>query len=207
MAGHTRAPAPAPPGGPAAGGGRARGAAPLTEAVRRSELSVADKDLRRTVHSILKRVTQDLHERFAFNTAISGLMEMTNAIYEYRDAVPAEQQNPLVLAECVEKAVLVIAPFAPHTAEELWENLGHSGSIHLEPWPGYDEAATIADTIEIVIQINGRVREHIDVPNGTSAKELEALALASDKVKALVDGKPVVRVIAVPNKLVNIVVK
>ena len=192
--------APAPAAAPRAGAG---GGA----AARRPELRVAAKALRRQVHSILQRVTQDLHERFAFNTAISGLMEMTNAIYEYRDAVPAEQQNPLVLAECVEKAVLVIAPFAPHMAEELWEDLGHTGSIHLEPWPGYDEAATIADTIEIVIQINGRVREHIDVPNGTSAKELEALALASDKVKALVDGKPVVRVIAVPNKLVNIVVK
>ena len=154
-------------------------------------------------------ITTDLHERFAFNTAISGLMEMTNAIYAYRDKVKAEEgdASALVLAEAIHKAVLIIAPFCPHLAEELWSQMGHTRSIHRESWPTYDEEVARAETVEIVVQINGRVRDRMEVPAGISAAEMERVALASEKVQALVAGKQIVKVVPVPGKLVNIVVK
>ncbi|MFZ5816369.1 MAG: leucine--tRNA ligase [Bacillota bacterium] len=172
-------------------------------------LTPEDKELRRVIHSTVKRITTDLHDRFAFNTAISGLMEMTNAIYAYREKLDAEDWSlrTLVLAEAIQKAILIIAPFCPHLADELWSRLGHQESIHLHPWPKYDEEVAKAETVEIVLQINGKVRDRLDVPAGITAAEMEQVAMASDKVKALIEGKQVVKVIPVPGKLVNIVVK
>ena len=171
-------------------------------------LTAEDRELRRVIHATVKRITTDLHDRFAFNTAISGLMEMTNAIYAYRDKLNFEENtSALVLAEAVQKAVLIIAPFCPHLADELWSKLGHPHSVHLEAWPAYDEEVAKAETVEIVVQINGRVRDRMDVPAGISAAEMEQVALASEKVQALIAGKQVIKVIPVPGKLVNIVVK
>ena len=170
-------------------------------------LTAEEKELRRLVHSTVKRITQDLHDRFAFNTAISGLMEMTNALYAFRDKVSDEKQSALVLAEAMQKMVLIIAPFCPHLAEELWSRMGYQTSVHLETWPTYDEAVAKAETVEIVVQINGKVRDRLDVPAGISAAEMEQFAMASDKVQALIAGKQVAKVIPVPGKLVNIVIK
>ncbi len=170
-------------------------------------LSTDDRDLRRMIHGLVKRISSDLHDRFAFNTAISGLMEMTNAIYAYREKGTAGPKGDLVLAEAVRKAVLIIAPFCPHLADELWSRMGHSTSIHLESWPTYDEAAARAETVEIVVQINGKVRDRIEVPAGISAAEMEQIALAMPKVLSMILGKQVAKVIPVPGKLVNIVVK
>jgi len=175
--------------------------AEIAEALAGAELTAADRALRRTIHSTVKRITNDLSDRFAFNTAVSGLMEMTNAIYA------AHEVSPLVLAEAIQKAVLIIAPFCPHLADELWSRLGHTTSIHLEPWPAYDEEAAKAETVEIVVQINGRVRDRMEVPAGISPAEMEQVARSSEKVRALVEGKQIVKVIPVPGKLVNIVVK
>jgi leucyl-tRNA synthetase len=183
--------------------------AELTEGIAKAgpDLTAEEKELRRIIHSTVKRVTADLHDRFAFNTAISGLMEMTNAVYDYRSKVAEEKQNALVLAEAIQKAVLMIAPFCPHLAEELWSRLGYPTSIHLAQWPSFDESAAQADTVEIVVQINGKVRERLEVPAGISAAEMQQLALGAEKVQALIDGKQVVKVIPVPGKLVNIVIK
>lgn len=170
-------------------------------------LSEADKDLRRVTHATLKKVTIDLYERFAFNTAISGMMELTNAIYAYREKVAESEQNSLVIAESIQTAILMIAPFCPHLADELWHKLGYPTSIHLESWPKYDEAVAQAESVEIAVQINGKVRDRLEVPAGLNAAETEAAALASPKVQELIAGKQVVKVIPVPGKLVNIVVK
>jgi leucyl-tRNA synthetase len=172
-----------------------------------TDMSAEDKELRRVIHSTVKRISNDLHERFAFNTAISGLMEMTNAIYAFREKLADEKQSALVLAEALHKSVLIIAPFCPHLAEEIWARMGHQTSIHLESWPDYDEEAAKADTVEIVVQINGKVRDRLDVPAGISAQEMQEFAMATDKVQALIAGKQVVKVIPVPGKLVNIVIK
>ena len=169
-------------------------------------LDEAGQKLRRQVHSGVERVTVDVGERFQFNTAISAIMEMVNAIYAYRE-LPKEQQDPALLKEAVELTVLVLAPFAPHLAEEAWEALGHATSVHLQPWPEYDAEAVVEDEVELVLQVNGKVRDRVRVPREAGEEELRSAALASSKVKEFVDGKQVAKVIVVPGRLVNIVVR
>lgn len=181
--------------------------ADLAAAIAKTDLTEADKELRRMVHATVKRVTSDLNDRFSFNTAISGLMELTNAVYAFRDQVEETGSHALVLAEAVQKAVPMIAPFCPHLAEELWSLLGYTTSVHHESWPTFDEEAAKAEMVEIVVQVNGKVRERLGVPAGISAAEMQEAALGTAKVQALIEGKQVVKVIPVPGKLVNIVVR
>ena len=169
-------------------------------------LDEAGQKLRRQIHTGVKRVTVDVGERFQFNTAISAIMEMVNAIYHYRE-LPAEKQDLGLLKEAVELTVLVLAPFAPHLAEEAWEMLGHTTSIHREAWPTYDPQAVVEDEIELVLQVNGKVRDRVRVPRQATEEELRQVALASAKVQEFVDGKEVQRVIVVPGRLVNVVVR
>lgn len=183
------------------------GTAPSTGTAAGRGFSEADKELRRQAHRTIKKAGEDIEERFNFNTAISSLMELVNAVYAYREKVPAPEQNPAVLAEVVELATLVLSPFAPHLAEEVWHELGHTESVHLQEWPEYDPDAVVADQIEVVIQVNGRVREKMMVPAGTAGNDLEQRALTLDRLAPYLEGKQVVKVITVPDKLVNIVVK
>jgi len=163
-------------------------------------------ELRRKVHSGLKRVTTDIAERFQFNTAISAIMEMVNAVYAYRE-LPEDQQDPAALREALELIVLALAPFAPHVAEEAWEMLGHSSSVHLEAWPQYDPAAVVEAEIELVVQVNGKVRDRVRVPRDADEETVRQAALASAKVQEFLNGKEVARVIVVPGRLVNVVVR
>lgn len=165
------------------------------------------KELRRITHQSIKKVTEDIEERFNFNTAISAIMELTNAIYTYKDKVPAAEYNKGVLKEALETLVLLLAPFAPHITEELWQGMGKSGSIHQQAWPRYDEAALVEDEIVIVVQINGKVRERVTVAANITADEMKEYVLGLPKVQELISGKELVKVISVPGKLVNIVLK
>jgi leucyl-tRNA synthetase len=101
----------------------------------------------------------------------------------------------------------MLAPFTPHVCEEMWEHLGYEGSVHDMSWPTYDEKALVKDTVEIVVQINGKIKEKLNIAGDLSREEMEAIAMADESVKTLIEGKNVVKVIAVPNKLINIVVK
>ena len=169
------------------------------------ELSKAEKELRRILHVTIKRVTDDISERFNFNTAISAIMELVNAMYACR-----EQQTSLQLSlarEVVGNLLKLLAPFAPHIAEELWHETQGTGSVHKQTWPVYDAEAVKVDEVEIVLQINGKVRDKIVIPVGIVGQELEQRALEQEKVKSLIAGRQVVKVISVPQKLVNIVVK
>ena len=157
------------------------------------------------MHATIRKVTDDVADRFNFNTAISSIMELVNAMHAYRDA--AETVQPALLRETVEALLRLLAPFAPHIAEEIWQQLERSGSIHQQAWPKWDAEAIKTDSVEIVVQINGKVRDKLTVPSELSSAELEKVALQQEKVQQLVEGKTVVKVIAVPNKLVNIVVK
>jgi len=169
-----------------------------------ASLTPAEKELRRTLNLAVKKVTEDVRDRFMFNTAISTLMELTNALYAQREA----NIRPALLAEVAEKLLLMLAPFVPHISEELWhEVMKKETCIHGESWPTYDEEATRTDEIEIVLQINGKVRERMSIPADTDKSEMEKLALAQKKVRELIAGRTVVKVIGVPKKLVNIVVK
>ncbi|PBE90231.1 leucine--tRNA ligase [Clostridioides difficile] len=168
------------------------------------ELNSQDKDMRYTIHSTLKKVTADLSEKFGFNTAISALMELINDMYKYKEL---DNINEAVIKEGVQTIVTIIAPFAPHLGEELWTMIGKEGSVFDIGWPKYDEKALVKDEIEVVVQVNGKVRGKLTVNSNISKDEMEKVALEDEKIKGLVEGKTIVKVVAVPKKLVNIVVK
>jgi leucyl-tRNA synthetase len=154
-----------------------------------------DADTRRRLHHTIKKVTDDL-DTMSFNTAISAMMEFTNHL----TPLPVRPKSAL------KTFVLLLAPFAPHMAEELWQALGGAGTLAYQPWPTYDPNLLKADTVEIPIQINGKLRGKIMVATGLDKAALEAAALADEKIKGLLEGKAIKKVIAVPGKLVNIVV-
>ena len=170
-----------------------------------AELSKQERELRRALHTTIKKVTDDVGDRFNFNTAISSIMELVNAMYAFREQ--SSNAAPDLIKEVISGLLRVLAPFAPHITEELWNESIGEGSVHKQPWPDFDAEAVKVEEVEIVLQINGKVRDKIVVPVGLDAKGLEAIAFEQDKVKELVEGKQVVKVICVPQKLVNIVVK
>ncbi|MBR6025962.1 MAG: class I tRNA ligase family protein, partial [Firmicutes bacterium] len=163
-----------------------------------------DKQLAYILNNTVKRVTDDINKRFNFNTAISAIMELVNEMYRYKEL---QDVNLGLLRDATEKLVLIFSPFAPHICEEMWTGLGMEGLVYHAKWPGYDESALVKDSIEIVVQINGKVKEKLNVPSGLSKEEFESTVMADDSVKALIEGKTVVKVVAVVGKLVNIVVK
>ena len=169
------------------------------------QLEKEAKELRRALHATIKKVTEDVEQRFNFNTAISSIMELVNAMYALKEESKA--QVPGLAQELVSSSLRLIAPFAPHMAEELWQLTGGNGSVHKQSWPVYDDAALQVDEVELVLQINGKVRDKIVVPVGLNAAELETLALGQERVQQAIGDKKVVKVICVPQKLVNIVVK
>ncbi|QGG47234.1 leucine--tRNA ligase [Heliorestis convoluta] len=172
-----------------------------------STLNREDKELARQIHYAVKKVTEDVGNRFNFNTAVSAIMELVNAMYLYKEKVPQEKQNLPLFKDGLARLVLILAPFAPHVCEELWKSLGGSGYVHQQPWPTYDEKALVKDEVEIVVQLNGKVKERLSLANGLDVETLKSQVLANERVVALLGGKNVVKVIAVPNRLVNIVVK
>lgn len=177
------------------------------EAGSRPELDGEDRALRRTVHAAIKKVTEDIAERFNFNTAISAIMEMVNALVRYHEEVPSDQKNLAVIKEALTALTLLLAPFTPHIAEELWQNLGWQGSVHQQPWPQYELEALAQEEITVVVQVNGKVRDRVQVPAGISAEELEEVAMKQQRVKPYLVGKEIAKVVTVPGKLVNIVVR
>lgn len=168
-------------------------------------LSKEEKELRRILHVTIKKVADDVEERFNFNTAISAIMELVNAMYQFKEQTTAP--NPGLLRETVSALVRMLAPFAPHIAEELWHEAGFVGSVHNQSWPAFDAEAVKVDEVEVVLQVNGKVRGKIIAPFGIDAQALEKLAMGQEKVQSLIEGKQVVKVICVPQRLVNIVVK
>ena len=167
-------------------------------------ISADDKKLAYALNATIKKVSEDIGGRFNFNTAISSIMELVNEIYRYKET---DQINLGLLKASIESLILILSPFTPHICEEMWEHTGHKSTVYLEKWPTFDEAALVKDSIEIVIQLNGKVKDKIEVANGLSKEQLEEVVMSSDKVKVLLAGKEIVKIIPVPNKLFNIVVK
>ncbi|WP_319403272.1 leucine--tRNA ligase [uncultured Anaeromusa sp.] len=169
------------------------------------QLEKEAKELRRALHGTIKKVTEDVEQRFNFNTAISSIMELVNAMYALKEEPKAQVSG--LAQELVSSSLRLIAPFAPHMAEELWQLIGGNGSVHKQSWPVYDDAALQVEEVELVLQINGKVRDKIVAPVGLNATELEKLAMGQERVQQAIGDKKVVKVICVPQKLVNIVVK
>jgi leucyl-tRNA synthetase len=162
----------------------------------------ADRRALRKLHQTIRKVTEDFNNRWHFNTSIAALMELLNTL---------QGEEPNLSHEAIEQVlpslVLLLGPFAPYIAEELWEQLGRTGPVFRQAWPSYDQELAKEDAAEVVLQVNGKVRGRIAVRFGASQEELEKLALADPKTQPFLTGKQVVKVIVVPDKLVNIVVK
>jgi leucyl-tRNA synthetase len=161
-----------------------------------------EKECFHIVHKTIKKVTADL-ERFRFNTMLASLMEFTNYLSKARETGTI---SALVWREAIDRFLILLAPAAPHLAEELWAQTGHPYSIHNQAWPEYDEELAKEEEVTLVIQINGRIRDKLLVPASISEAEAKELALGRERVKAYIDGKKVNNVIYVPNRVVNIVV-
>jgi leucyl-tRNA synthetase len=162
----------------------------------------ADRQALRKLHQTVRKITDDFDSRWHFNTSIASLMELVNELYQLESKL-----SPITVREICEKLTLLLAPFAPYTAQELWEGFGESGPIFRHSWPAFDPSLAKEDLAEIPIQVNGKLRGHIHVAFGTAREDLERLAVANEKVKPFVQGKQIAKVIAIPDRLVNIVIK
>ncbi|MGE5625993.1 MAG: leucine--tRNA ligase [Bacillota bacterium] len=177
----------------------AAGPAPALEAAK---LDPAQQDLRRQLHETVAKVSDDIGRRYTFNTAVAAIMELLNAVTRATSAGP---QDRALKQECYETLTLLLTPMVPHVAEALWKGLGRRGSVMQAAWPKADPAALKRDTLELVVQVNGKLRGHIRVPAGAGREDIERAALAEPSVQPFVRGKNVKKVVVVPGKLVNVV--
>jgi leucyl-tRNA synthetase len=162
----------------------------------------SDRKVLRKLHQTVKKITEDFETRWHFNTCIASVMELVNVLY-----AEEAQISGAAMPEILEKLALLLAPFAPYLSQEIWEELGKEGPVFRQQWPSFDAELAKEDEAEIVVQVNGKLRARVYAAFGTSKAELEARARADDKVRAMLDGKQVVKAIVVPDKLVNFVVK
>ena len=176
------------------------------EKVVSASLNAEEKKLRFAVNASIKKVTEDF-ERFSFNTAISSIMEMVNELYRYKDATAPESYSKPLIGEALRSLIVLLSPIVPHITQEMWESIGNNTALFDTPWPSFDESALVVSEVEIVVQINGKIRDKMTVSADLGREQMEEIAKTSDKVKALIGDKQIVKVIAVPKKLINIVVK
>ena len=170
------------------------------------ELAGDLKALRRKTHQTIRKVSQDIEDRFHFNTAISAVMELINVLYGVKHPAKDDKTALSVVREALETAILLLAPIVPHITEELWQLLGKDRAAVDMPWPDYDPACATEEEMTVVIQINGKLRSRMTVPVDCGAEKIKADALADEKIASLIGGNKVLKVIYVPKKLVNLVV-
>lgn len=162
-----------------------------------------DKALNFQLNTTIKKVTEDAGGRFSFNTAISSIMELVNALYKYKQG----EVNVPLMNEAIEKLILILNPFVPHITEEMWSELGHEDRVYQQKWPEFDASALELEEIEIIVQINGKLKDKMVFEKNAAKEVVEKTALESTKVQEAIAGKTVVKTIVVPNKLINFVVK
>ena len=165
--------------------------------------SAEDKALNFQLNATVKKVTEDAGGRFSFNTAISSIMELVNALYKYKQG----EVNVPLMNDAIEKLILILNPFVPHITEELWNELGHEDRVYQQNWPEFDPAALELETVEIIVQVNGKLKDKMAFGKNAEKSAIEETALASERVQDAIAGKSVVKTIVVPNKLINFVVK
>ena len=168
----------------------------------------AERQLRRKAHETVRRVTTDVEQRIHLNTVVSDLMKLVNELYAFGETIQGKPPRPQALAamrEAVEALTIMISPFAPHTAEELWEMTGHAGGIAKTTWPSFDETAARAEEIVVPVQVNGRLRSRLTVAADTPESELRERALADPAVRQHTDGKTIRTVVIAKGKLINVV--
>jgi leucyl-tRNA synthetase len=175
-------------------------------AVSRDEIAQPLVALRRATHATVKKVTEDIEQRFHFNTAIAAIMELVNTLMEVTPEAARLSRGRAVVRESLLQLVTLLFPFVPHFANELWEGMGEEGSLDFARWPTFDPDLLKTDEVLVVVQVNGKVRSRIVVPRDQDERELRHRALEDEKVKTYIQGRPVKRVIVVPDKIVNVVV-
>ena len=174
---------------------------------KNGKLSGLERELYRKLHQTIKKVTNDILVRFNFNTAISAIMELVNLIYKYQEEVTTVKKNVALVKEVTEKLLMLLSPITPFIAEELWLKAGNERSIHKVSWPDYDPEIAREELVTIVFQVNGKLRDRMNLPVGTPSEEIEKYAFSSGKVKNFTEGKEIIKKIVIPNKLINIVVQ
>ncbi len=179
----------------------------IKDKLKDARLSGLEIELYRKLHQTIKKVTSDILVRFNFNTAISVIMELVNLIYRYQEEVADSKKNTALIKELTMKLLILLSPIAPFIAEELWLKAGNTGSIHRVKWPDYDQEIAREELVTIVFQVNGKLRDRMDLPVDTPVEEIKKYAFLSEKVKNYTSGKKIIKEIVVPNKLINIVVK
>jgi leucyl-tRNA synthetase len=162
----------------------------------------SDRKVLRKLHQCLRKVTEDFETRWHFNTCIASIMELVNVLYAEEGNISAP-----VMRDVAEELALMLAPFAPYISQEIWDELGGEGPVFRQPWPSFDPELAKEDEAEVILQVNGKLRSRLSAPFGTPKEELEERAMADEKIRPYVEGKQIVKVITVPDKLVNIVVK
>jgi len=162
----------------------------------------SDVRILRKLHQTMRKVTEDFDSRWHFNTSLAAIMELVNNLY----AAEAEL-SAAAMWEVLEKLVLLLGPFAPYVAEEMWEELGKLGPVFKQPWPEFDPELAREELAEVVVQINGKLRSRIHVPFGTAREDLERAALEDEKTRQFLEGRRVAKTIIVPDRLVNLVVR
>jgi leucyl-tRNA synthetase len=163
--------------------------------------TAADRQALRKLHQTIEKITADFDSRWHFNTSIASLMELINELYQLEPKLSSAK------LEVCESLTLLLAPFAPYTAQDLWDALGRTGPVFRQPWPVFKAELAKEDLIQIPIQVNGKLRGHLQAPLGASREDLEKLALAQEKIKPFIEGKQTMKIIVVPDKLINFVVK
>jgi leucyl-tRNA synthetase len=171
------------------------------------ELSPKVRQVQRKLHQTIKRVTDDFQGRWHFNTCVAAIMEFVNELYAAEDEISAGRFPAGLLADVQRNLVLLLEPFAPYLAAELWETLGEKDNLLRHPWPKYDPALAREDEVEYAVQVNGKLKARLSVPADSKEEVVRERALSDEKVKAALEGKQIVKLIVVPGKLVNIVVR
>ena len=181
--------------------------AKLKDLFNTRQLTEIEKELLRKLHQTIKKVTSDMLERFNFNTAISAMMELVNLMYKYDEDVKSDSKNPLLMYEVSKKLLLLISPIVPFIAEELWSRMGGKGSIHRQAWPEFDPEIAKEELVTVIFQVNGKLRDKAEVGAGLPKEELKKMAMNSEKIRKFIGSREVIKIISVPGKLVNIVIK
>jgi leucyl-tRNA synthetase len=175
-----------------------------TVALDKNVLNDEQKTVRRATHETIAKVGDDIGRRFTFNTAIASVMELMNTLTKFKDD---SEQGRAVMQESLQSIVLLLSPIVPHITHEIWKVLGQDSSLLDQPWPKVDESALVKDNLQIIVQVNGKLRSRIEVAASATKEEIETAAINDEKIKTFTEEKQVVKIIVVPGKLVNIVVR
>ena len=162
--------------------------------------------LQKKMHQTIKKVSEDIGKRFHLNTAISAIMEFTNTVKKEKDSLKGSEAGRALLKDALKSLVLLLSPFTPHLCEEIWQNMGQAALVYHAPWPAYDPGLAKEEKATIVVEINGKIRDKFEAGLDITEGQMQETALGLDRIRALIGGRPVKKVVCIRNKIINIVI-